>query len=101
MWKILCRELVPSLTKYMGWQLFSHVCMSWEIGTWMKTVYHRFCQVDPNIRSLRYPSVISCYHGDSMQILATRRSVSIFMVVVLVQFWVCSWNSRSCMVVNL
>ena len=29
--------------------------MSWEISTFMQSVYHRFCQVKPNLSPLRYP----------------------------------------------
>ena len=74
--------------------------MSWEISTFMQTVYHRFCQVKPNLSPSRYPLAISGYHGDFVEILVTRHSVNIIMAVVLVQLWVWSWNCRCCMVVN-
>ena len=34
--------------------------MSWEISTFMQRVYHRFCQVKPNLSPSRYPLAI--YH---------------------------------------
>ena len=61
-------------------------------SSFLQTVYHRFCQVKPNISPSRYPLASSCYHGDFMQILVPRSSVNKMMVLVLVQFWVWSWK---------
>ena len=55
--------------------------MSWEISTFMPIVYHRFCQVKPNLSPSRYPLAISGYHGDFVEILVTRHSVNIIMAV--------------------
>ena len=66
--------------------------MSWEVSTFLQTVYHRFCQVKPNIGPSRYPLASCCYHGDFMQILVARSSVNKMMILVLVQFWVWSWK---------
>ena len=57
--------------------------MSWEISTFLQTVYHRFCQVKPNISPSRYPLASCCYHGDFMQILVPRISVNKMMVLVI------------------
>ena len=57
--------------------------MSWEISTFLQTVYHRFCQVKLNISPSRYHLASSCYHGDFMQILVPRISVNKMIVLVI------------------
>ena len=56
--------------------------MSWEISTFLQTVYHRFCQVKPNLSPSRYPLAISGLTTVILwKILVTRSSGNIIMAV--------------------
>ena len=68
--------IIPCLCAYL-WKLV-HSCKMAIMG------FAKLIVTSPS----RFPLLISCYHGDFVQILATRSSVNIIMVVVLVQFWV-------------
>ena len=67
--------IVPCLCTYL-WKLV-HSCKMVIMG------FTNLIVTSPS----RYPLPISCYHDDFVQILVTRSSVNIIMVVVLVQFW--------------